>query len=473
MFVPFDPQPPAADLPEVFPTPFRPGPPHPLAQRAARETQAYLHAHPWVTPEMFAGEHGGKMVGVLVVRDANDRVGYLRGFAGMMSGRWEVGGFVPPAFDLAEFERIWSAGSEKIVAFDEQLANLRSSASSDGVTASRLRDTTEAQKQLSRGLYADLQETYRISNARGESTKLRALFEPRMPPGGAGDCAGPKLFARAFAVGARPVAMAEFWWGAPPPGGGRQAGVFYPACRGRCAKILPFMLEGLDCEPAPDFGIEQVPDDAPVVVHEDDAIIVVDKPAGLLSVRGRGPRRQDSVELRLLGRFNLDDETDPTWPRLVHRLDLATSGLLVAAKYKQVYVALQRKFSERKVEKRYVALLHGSLSGAGGVIDLPLGRDLDDRPRQMHDAVKGKQALTRWESLGAEGDTTRVALYPQTGRTHQLRVHAAHAKGLGSPIVGDWIYGFGGDRLMLHAESIAFEHPVTGEPMAFRSACPF
>src|SRR5690606_29792622 len=355
---------------------------------------------------------------------------------------------------------------------------------------------SERQRQLSHGVHAELIDTYRFANARGQTRDLRELFEPHPPPGGAGDCAGPKLLAFAYANALEPLAMAEFWWGGSPPAGGRQHGVFYPACRGRCAKILPFMLEGIEHEPEPDVGLKWVPDAAPWVIFEDEAIVVVHKPAGLLSVRGRGPRRVDSVEYRLQQRLG-EQLGDPTWPRLVHRLDLATSGLLIAAKSRETYVALQRQFSSKSVEKRYIALLHGAIAEDQGEVRLPLARDLDDRPRQMFDPLHGRPATTRWEVLErgvelarslvpgtvqtAAPPITRVALYPHTGRTHQLRLHAAHELGLGAPIVGDLLYGFGGGylealgapRLMLHAEALRFGHPTSGKTMTLRVECPF
>jgi tRNA pseudouridine32 synthase/23S rRNA pseudouridine746 synthase len=419
---------------------------------------------------MFEGPLGGKMIGVLVMRHADGRVGYLRGFAGMLGGQHVVEGFVPPSFDVGRYERLWDDGGAQITALDIEIKAMRHAASPEQAEQDRLRETVHAQRELSRALHAELLDTYLIPNARGEQAKLCALFEPFPPPGGSGDCAAPKLLTRAFALGGRPLALAEFWWGGSPPGGGRQHGVFYPACRGRCAKILPFMLDGLDCEPAPDVGIESVSDDAPWVVHEDQSILVVEKPCGLLSVPGRGPRRKDSVEYRLQQRAGFEDDT---WPRLVHRLDVATSGLLIAAKHKPAYVALQRQFSTRAIDKRYEALVCGSVAGEAGVIELALARDLDDRPRQIHDPVRGKPALTRWRVLERGVETTRVALYPKTGRTHQLRLHASHPDGLGAPIVGDLLYGFGGSRLMLHAASVGFVHPGTGEPLEFSSTCPF
>lgn len=471
MFVPFHPAPAAHELPPVFPTPFRPGAPHPLAERAAHETRRFLTDHPFVSRDMVQGPVGGKMIGVLVVRARDGRIGYLRGFAGTLGDRWDVEGFVPPAFDQATFERIWAAGSAEISRLDRAISGLRERGELSPDHQAGLADLVWAQREHSRSIYAELHGTYRLRNAAGEVRSLRDLFAPHLPPGGAGDCAGPKLVAHAHALDARPIALAEFWWGAPPRAGGRQDGVFYPACRGRCAKILPFMLQGIPCEPPPDVGLRPVDPDAPQAVHLDAAIIVVDKPAGLLSVPGRGPTRADSVQSRLQARHG---SGDGTWPRMAHRLDLATSGLLIAARDRDALVALQRQFSAQAVDKRYVAIVQGRVEPDRGWIDLPLRPDIDDRPRQVVDRAHGRPSRTHFEVLARlPDDRTRIALRPATGRTHQLRLHAAHPEGLGSPIVGDVLYGFGGDRLLLHASNVAFRHPVTGAMLRLSSEPPF
>jgi tRNA pseudouridine32 synthase/23S rRNA pseudouridine746 synthase len=286
------------------------------------------------------------------------------------------------------------------------------------------------------------------------------LFAPETPPGGAGDCAGPKLLAAAYRLGLRPLVMAELWLG--PPAGGRMPGTFYPACRKKCGKVLPFMLEGLDVEPAPLFGADP-PGDGLQVVWEDAQLVVIDKPVGLLAVPGRHARLRDSVLARLRAR-------DPG-AQVVHRLDLDTSGLMLAARNLAAQAALQRQFAERSIDKRYIAWLEGDVAGEAGVIELPLRVDVDDRPRQIHDPLLGKPARTTWRVLERRGGRTRVALEPHTGRTHQLRVHAA--LGLGAPVVGDRLYGRDDARLLLHAESLAFTHPTTGERITLTSPAPF
>jgi tRNA pseudouridine32 synthase / 23S rRNA pseudouridine746 synthase len=232
------------------------------------------------------------------------------------------------------------------------------------------------------------------------------------------------------------------------------------------------MLLGLPADPPPIFGAGVIPFFEPRAVYEDSQIVIVDKPSGLLSVPGRSPRLQDSVMTRLRSRYPA-----ATGQLVVHRLDLDTSGLLLAAKDTTTFSALQRLFSLREIEKRYVAWLEGDVTGEQGVIDLPLRLDVDDRPRQIHDPELGKIAVTQWRVLERANGRTKIALVPLTGRTHQLRVHASHPQGLNAPIVGDRLYGrtapADGERLMLHAELLAFTHPGTGVPRRVESPAPF
>ncbi|MEJ7600212.1 MAG: RluA family pseudouridine synthase [Kofleriaceae bacterium] len=226
------------------------------------------------------------------------------------------------------------------------------------------------------------------------------------------------------------------------------------------------MLDGLATEAAPSFGLDAIAADEPAPVFEDDWVIVVAKPCGLLSVPGRGGRH-DSVLTRLRARHHAPQLT------LVHRLDLDTSGLLLAAKDPETHAALQAQFARREVEKRYIAWLDGEVAGDHGTIDLALRVDLDDRPRQIHDPIHGRQAITEWRVLAREPGKTRVAFAPRTGRTHQLRVHAAHPQGLATPIAGDRLYGRANGRLMLHAESLALVHPHTNARLSLVVRAPF
>ncbi|MDH5218087.1 MAG: RluA family pseudouridine synthase, partial [Gammaproteobacteria bacterium] len=312
-------------------------------------------------------------------------------------------------------------------------------------------------------------DTYQIHNFSGERCSIVDLFDDGRVPEGAGDCVAPKLLYASQRLDLTPLALAEFWWGASPSDEIRHHGQFYPACRGRCYPILPFMLKGLDVEST---SVVQVfnSDELPVV-YEDDEILVVNKPHGLLSVPGKEIR--DSVLTRLQDRF-----PDATGPLLLHRLDMSTSGLLLAAKNTDMHKALQKQFVQRQIEKRYVAILEGSLPDDKGVIELPLRVDLNDRPRQLVCFQHGKSAITRWEVIERNKNNTRVYFYPHTGRTHQLRMHAAHQDGLNTPIVGDNLYGRKASdksvsRLMLHAERLCFVHPATGRWIEVEAPVPF
>ena len=201
------------------------------------------------------------------------------------------------------------------------------------------------------------------------------------------------------------------------------------------------------------------------ILHLDDAFVVVNKQSGMLSVPGRGPEKADSVTHRVKQMFPSCIEQPA-----VHRLDMDTSGLMVVARTDQSMRELSRQFRERETEKRYVALLDGILEDSSGTIELPFRLDVDNRPFQIYDEVHGKMGTTHWEKIGIENDKTRISFIPITGRTHQLRLHAAHEKGLNIPIVGDPFYGngTGPGQMKLHACELAFTHPVTGERLEFK-----
>ena len=406
---------------------------------------------PAMAPWRLDQPGNGKMFGVLVVAASDGTVGYLRGFSGMVAGTWTIEGWAPPTYDGAARDAVWIPGEAEL--YD-------------------LGTDDDARTARSRELLPAIQETYRFTNAWGEVRALRDLFAPKEPPGGAGDCAAPKLLAQAYAQGLRPLALAEFWWGAPPRTGDRRAGSFYPACQGKCPPILAHMLRGVPAEPPPLFGAAAIAEREPAVVYEDEHLVVVNKPCGLLSVPGRSGLLRDSVSTRLRARY-----PDATGQLVVHRLDLDTSGLLLAAKDTTTFSALQRLFSRREIAKRYVAWLDGHVQDDEGVIDFPMRMDIDDRPRQIHDPVAGKAAVTTWQVLTRADGRTTVAFTPHTGRTHQLRVHASNPIGLDAPIVGDRLYGRVapeyGERLLLHAESLAFTHPVTGVELRVTSPVPF
>lgn len=315
-------------------------------------------------------------------------------------------------------------------------------------------------KRRSAEIQEELFTQYAFLNAEGEEKSLWSIFKPTVygkPPAAAGECATPKLLQFAYLQGLKPLAMAEFWWGTSPRSEVRKHRHYYPACRGKCEPILSHMLVGLTVEDNPLLTSSEVQMD---VLYEDEYLAVVNKPSGLLSVPGI--HVFDSVYSRLKARWEQDA------PLVIHRLDQDTSGILVMARDKAVHKAIQSQFIRRTVEKQYIALLDGTLEEESGEIKLPLRGDLDDRPRQLVCFEHGKQAHTRWENLGKEGNAqTRVRFYPLTGRTHQLRVHAAHHLGLNAPIVGDELYGKAAARLCLHAAFLAFYHPILKKRMSF------
>ena len=477
LMIPFSPAPTTADWPTRFPTPFDRKAVHPLARRAAMELVESLqspHTHAWRLNE----PGNGKMFGVLVVAAPNGTIGYLRGFSGMMNGEWDIDGWVPAAFDRVARDQVWIPGEQEMLDVTAQRAALVATLPDDANSAEARRITAairtldEARTARSRTLMRLIQDSYHFANARGDVRALRALFAPAEPPAGAGDCAAPKLLAHAYRLGLTPLALAELWWGAPAPTGDRRAGVFYAACRGKCLPILTHMLEGLPADPPPLFGSAALDPAEPRVLHEDDQLMVVHKPSGLLTVPGRSASLQDCVVTRLRARY-----PNATGPLIVHRLDMDTSGLLLCAKDLTTASALNRLFSLRLIDKQYVAVLDGTVADDHGHIHLPLRVDIDDRPRNIHDPVHGKPAHTEWRVLARETGRTRVQFVPHTGRSHQLRVHAANPAGLNAPIVGDRLYGHTApdddERLQLHAERLAFEHPVTGAMVVVEHAAPF
>jgi len=509
--------------PRIFPSPFDELGPHPLAAIAAAQLQASLE------PDDVAE---GKVLGVLLVADEQGSLGYLKAFSGKWKGQWVLPGYAPPLFDLEARALLEEASDLAVKALTDQVemlerapallerraqltaerqrqsetlaqlqarhhanreqrAQLRSTQGPSEVTDQLSRVDTTEKRQLIRAHLQTLEQLEHalhplerrltaakrllsmvsaqmtkqiidlptVPNARGERRPIAELFD-HQAPGGAAECAGPKLLARAYQLGLRPLALSEFWWGATQPSG-RLRGSYVPACKPKCGPVLPFMLEGLEVS-EPRRVISRVSKESPLrVVYEDQQIRVIEKPEGLLSVSGREASHVDAVETRMPDAF------------VVHRLDLDTSGLLVLALDQATYVALQQQFSRREVHKRYVALLEGALSGERGTIDLPLRPDVDDRPRQIHDPQRGKAAATGWELISREGARTRVALFPLTGRTHQLRVHCAHPLGLHAPIVGDRLYGAPGPRLMLHCEAVELTQPVTGARLSFEAKAPF
>lgn len=321
-------------------------------------------------------------------------------------------------------------------------------------------------KQRSETLQRWLFSHFTVTNVHGEERTLLDIFSHTatpIPPSGSGECCAPKLLQYAFKHHLRPISIAEFWWGASPVGTLRRHLDYYPACRGKCLPILSHMLQGTDIDDNP---WEKSKKTDPEILYEDDWLMVLVKPAGMLSVPGK-------ISQHSVWSFVSEHCPGATGPLLVHRLDMATSGLILAAKTKQAHQHLQAQFHHRTIEKTYVALLEAPLPPGiptDGTISLPLSADPLDRPRQCVDPVRGKPAITQYT---IDADRQHVVLRPKTGRTHQLRVHCAHPQGLNGPIKGDTLYGTPSDRLYLHAQSITFTHPVTGARMTFRSEAYF
>ena len=328
----------------------------------------------------------------------------------------------------------------------------------------QLTQLTQSLQQLEAQLQQADIDAYRLTNLRGEVQPMQALLDLQHKPG-SGDCAASKLLHYAIQQRLKPIALSEFWWGPMPAGDIRHHGQHYPACRGRCRPLLEFMLQGLEHDQPPLHVNLRLPQGLDIL-FEDDELLVINKPAGLLSVPGR--EVEDSVLRRLQLRY-----PEASGPLLLHRLDLSTSGLLLAAKTSDSHYALQQQFLQRSIQKRYVALLSRPLTQQEGDIHLPLRVDLLDRPRQVVCYEYGKAAHTHWQRLTVEGQYTRVHFHPITGRTHQLRIHAAHPLGLNAPIVGDELYGQSGQRLMLHAEQLCFQHPRSGETLCLSCPAPF
>lgn len=320
-------------------------------------------------------------------------------------------------------------------------------------------------KQKSAELQAQIHQSFQFLNAHSKEATLLSIFAPydRVPPAGAGECAAPRLLQYAFEHNLKPLAMGEFWWGKAPKDMVRQQGEFYPACKSKCEPILNHMLQGLKVEDNPVYqSIDYTLD----IIYEDEFLLLVNKPAGVLSVPGKTIKECLAQKVE-------DYLGSGSSPMLVHRLDMATSGLVLVAKNLEIYKQLQTQFTQRSVQKTYTAILDGIIPNDSGKIDLPLRVDLDNRPMQLVCEAYGKQAITYYQVIARENSKTRILFYPWTGRTHQLRVHAAHHRGLGVSILGDVLYGKSQDRLYLHATTLEFDHPITDKRMKFTATPSF
>ena len=441
--------------------------PHPLCILAAEEVKREIER---INPSE------GKMFGVLIVKQ-----GFLAAYSGLLEGRNDWPYFVPPVYDAQQPDGYFKTREREISLISHVQVDLQS--------------PSNTSKKMSQDLQLWLFHQYQFLNARGEKKDLVEVWQdyhcsPRirnkypLPPGGTGDCCAPKLLQYAYQNGLKPLCMAEFWWGPSPKSEIRHHGQFYPACRGKCKPVLTWMLQGLDVDPSPDEA--GFPHLSVEVVWEDESMAVLNKPPGMLSIPGR---TED---------YSIATWAQERWPgsQPVHRLDMWTSGLILIAKTNEAYQSLQKQFTDHTVKKKYLAIVEGVPKEEHGIIDLPLLCDPMNRPRQVVDFERGKRAITEYRVLptpnpslregsfntpavdniglqsnqtplpwGGAGGRCLLALWPHTGRTHQLRMHCAHEQGLGCPIMGDELYGTKADRLYLQAQAISFVHPITGKKM--------
>lgn len=507
-----------------FPSPFATTP-HPLARAAAEELMSEVRTYMSEHPESELHTRG-KMFGVLVCRndnvDANvdvdvnanaDHNGLvvLRAFSAMLDGSYRHEGFVEPVYEVH---------SEEVIGTDRE-------------DSRRKQQWIFSQYRMlnARGEEKDLMEIFRdvppiltieeyfnrkftqkmesINNARREETPMCKFSDKEegytiLPPAGAGECCAPKLLQAAYRRGLKPVCMAEFWMGASPKDELRIEGQYYPACTGKCKPILAHTLIGLDVEEAPETRSSRALAEQTETIYEDEWLLVVNKPSGLLSVPGKDGQYSLTEYLNdnQNDNHNADGDVDADHNQIyipVHRLDQDTSGLIVFAKTEAVAKQLQSLFLRRDIHKVYRAELQNdnrrvagdentikdccAILEGEGTIDLPLLPNPMDRPRQMVHHQHGKPAITHYRMTGEIGPHGGriVELRPETGRTHQLRVHCAHIEGLGTPIYGDRLYGYinvnenvdvdknSVERLMLHAAELSFPHPVTGEMLCLKA----
>ena len=476
----------------------------------------------------------GKMFGVLVVKNEKGKLGYLAAFSGKIAKDTHHIKFVPPVYDVLVENGVFLKTEDKTNQINLQLSELESNIDYLKIKKSYLKKVSknetllnvekkiikarrklrkelskqdnqlnineefylreyevylnnqiapiqekytnyllqiqelkQERKELSATGQQEIFKQYEFLNAKNEKENLLTIFKDSTQniPAGAGDCCAPKLLQYSYLNNLIPICMAEFWWGKPSATAIRKHQHYYSACTGKCKPILHHMLQGLTVDENPLIAQLQAKKEIEII-FEDEYLLVINKPYELLSVAGKEVK--DSVYRRIKKGY-----PNATGPLIVHRLDMSTSGILLIAKNEIIHKSLQAQFINRTIKKRYVALLDGILQKKEGEINLPLRVDLDDRPKQLICYEHGKPAVTKWEFIEVINNKTKVYFYPITGRTHQLRVHAAHNLGLNIPIVGDDLYGTKTNRLHLHAESIHFRHPIRKKEVHFTCPAPF
>lgn len=453
----------SGELPEKFTYPYC-YQPHDVAKMAAGEVIRYIEGREEWKEEL----ENGKMLGVLVVKSSDGDLGFVAAYSGLLQGRNDHDYFVPPVFDSQSPNGHFKTNERRISALSKAG-----------------RQTRQHSINLQRWLFSQ----YDLMNGVGEKRNVMDVFREYyadskayekkangIPPSGTGDCCAPKLLQYAFLNGLKPVCMAEFWYGKSPKGEIRHHLQYYPACSGKCKPILTHMLKGLDVEPNPQ---EKAIQGKLEILYEDEYLIAVNKPAGMPSVPGKIDLPDVVSKLGMHSAFL----------KPIHRLDMATSGILLLAKEELFFKTMQSMFARRDVKKEYAAVLsrHGTDIGCcrkgrlgdprptSGMISLPLAPDFLNRPYQKVDFEKGKEAVTEYKIIGntEDGKGVHVLLYPLTGRTHQLRVHCAHHDGLNAPIVGDELYGTPADRLYLHCQRLEFVHPIYNKEVKLECKAPW
>jgi tRNA pseudouridine32 synthase/23S rRNA pseudouridine746 synthase len=416
--------------------------------------------NPQYSTDYLFGAARGQMFGVLECEDRSGNTVVLKAFSCQYDGEWLIDGWVPPILDPKQFY--------DLIAEPDRQINIRTRALR-GMEKSDLayKKLSDERKALSQQLMKEIHALYRLTNFHGETRPLTEILSGNIPMG-VGECCAPKLLNYAALHGLKPLGLSEFYWGKENKSGTRQHKQFYPACVEKCQPILGFMLCG-----AEEFlatKSTKISQKELQIIFADEELIVVNKPSGLLSVPGKGEANQDCVTARIKAHYpECIDQPE------VHRLDMDTSGLMVVALTADAQRELSRQFHDRETEKRYIALLDGEVAEESGTIELPFRLDVENRPLQIYDPVHGKTGITHWKKLAVENGKTRVEFFPITGRTHQLRVHAASEHGLGLPILGDRLYGSGTapGQLKLHASYLSFTHPRTGKKLEFCSEPPF
>jgi len=414
------------------------------------------------------------MFGVMECEDASGNTVVLKAFSCQYNGEWLIDGWVPPILDPKQFYDLIAEPDKEI---NIRTRTLKTIDKSDP----EYKKLSGERKALSQQLMKEIHALYHLTNFHGETRALTEILSGNIPMG-VGECCAPKLLNYAALHGLKPLGLSEFYWGKENKSGTRQHKQFYPACVEKCQPILGFMLCGMEEPPTNHTNLHEVPFDsyscefvkirgqknslAVEIIHQESEFVVVKKPSGLLSVPGKGVANQDCVTARIKKQFP-ECIAQPE----VHRLDMDTSGLMVLALTADAQRELSRQFHDHETEKNYIARLDGIVPGNEGTIELPFRLDVDNRPVQIYDPVHGKIGITHWKKISIENGQTRVKFFPITGRTHQLRVHAASEHGLGIPIVGDRLYGSGTapGQLKLHASFLSFKHPCTGKKMKFRS----